>query len=132
MAENEPLIDANRWHEKQRKFMEWLATSSFDREPITQQALAAELKVHEVTLCKWRKLPGFMDEVHRLITASLGDAYHDVMHSFKEEAKKGSYQHQRTYFEMMGVFVPQQEVKGDVILRVVYDTGDQTKTDPHA
>lgn len=77
--------------------------------------------MHEVTLCTWKKLPGFMDEVRRLITASLGDVYHDVMHSFKVEAKKGSYQHQRTYFEMLGVYTPktQTELSGDVVIKVL-------------
>lgn len=106
------LTDPNKWTDKQRKFMAWLALPSYDRQPLAQYALAAELKVHETTLCAWRKLPGFMDEVKSLITASLGDVYHDVMHSFKAEAKKGSYQHQKTYFEMLGVYTPKSEVKG--------------------
>lgn len=86
--------------------------SSFDRWPLTQDAFAKENKVGTVTLWRWQKIPGFMDEVRRLITASLGDVYHDVMHSFKQEATKGSYQHQRTYFEMLGVYTPRQEITG--------------------
>lgn len=112
MATDQVQTDANQWHDKQRRFMEWLALSSFDRDPLTQQGLAELLRVNESTLCRWKLLPGFMDEVRRLITASLGDVYHDVMHSFKQEATKGSYQHQRTYFEMLGVYTPRQEITG--------------------
>jgi hypothetical protein len=113
--------EVNQWHDKQRRFQEWLALSSFDRVPLSQQALAAELHVREETLCRWKKFPGFMAEVHKLITASLGDVYHDVMHSFKQEATKGSYQHQRTYFEMLNVYTPTQQVQGDIRITVAYE-----------
>lgn len=102
------------WSANQRRFMEWLSLPSVEREPLTQRAFATALGVGEVTLSRWRKLPGFMAEVHKLITASLGDDYYDVMYSFKQEARKGSYQHQRMYFEMMGAYVEKHEVKGSL------------------
>ena len=86
--------------------MVWLATPSELRVPLTETALAEELKVNPATLWKWKQKPGFKEQVQRLITESLGDDYHDVMHAFKAEAKKGSYQHQKMYMEMLGVYVP--------------------------
>lgn len=94
------------WTITQRRYIEWLALPSMERFPLTQGGFAREVAVNEATLWKWRKLPGFVDEVQKIIKESLGDALHDVMWSFKEQAKKGSFPHQKMYFEMMGLYSP--------------------------
>jgi hypothetical protein len=98
------------WSANQRKFMEWLSLPSVERDPFTQRAFADVLGVGEVTLSRWRKLPGFMAEVQNLITASLGSNYHDVMYSFQQESAKGSFPHQRMYFEMLGAYREQSDL----------------------
>jgi hypothetical protein len=93
------------WTVNQRKFMEWVATPSELRMPLTEEKLADELRVGRTTLWRWKQLLGFKEEVNRLITESLSNNYHDVMYSFQREAAKGSFAHQRMYFEMMGLYV---------------------------
>jgi hypothetical protein len=73
--------------------------------PLGETAWAKENGVNPATLWKWKQIPEFRQEVQDLITASLGDDYHDVMYSFKRQARKGSFAHQRMYFEMMGLYV---------------------------
>jgi hypothetical protein len=51
----------------------------------------------------------------------MGDVLHDVVYSFKAEAKKGSFQHQKMYFDMMGFY----KEKWDGELQV---TGDLNHT----
>jgi hypothetical protein len=104
MPQTEPKIP-KEWTARQRIFMEWLALSSEERIPLTQGALAKEIGVHETTLCDWKKLPGWEDELKARIMARMGDALPDVAYSFKAEAKKGSFNHQKMYFEMMGLYV---------------------------
>lgn len=124
----------------QRRFIEWLATPEMERFPTTQRALATDMGVHYQTLTKWHAKPEIKAEVKAIIMENLDDALVDVVYSFKAEAKKGSYQHQKTYFEMLGMYVPkqQQEQSGEIVLRVVYDTSNSanatdagdTPTDP--
>jgi hypothetical protein len=97
--------NAKEWTARQRVFIEWLAQSSEERIPLTQGALAKQIGVHESTLSDWKRLPGFEDAVKELIMVRFGDVLHDVAYSFKAEAKKGSFNHQKMYFEMMGLYV---------------------------
>ena len=98
--------NAKEWTARQRTFLEWLALPSWERTPVTQGLFAKEIGVHESTLSDWKRLPGFEDELHSMIRARLGDALPDVVGAFKGEAKKGQFQHQRMYFEMLGWYVP--------------------------
>ena len=106
--------NANEWSANQHKYQEWLATPSMERIPSTQKAFATSLGVNEATLCRWHNLEGFKAEVQAIIKANMGDVLHDVVYAFKQEAKKGSYQHQKTYFEMMGLHQDslRQEITG--------------------
>ena len=105
-------IEANAWTANQRKFILWLATPSEERFPLTQKALAAEMGVHETTLVRWGKLPEVRAEVQEIIKDSLGDALHDVVFAFKKQAKKGSFPHQKMYFEMLNLYTPKQDING--------------------
>lgn len=95
----------HEWTAKQQLFMEWLALPSRERVPLTEKMLADELGVTDRTLRNWQKLPGFQEDLHDLIRANLGDALSEVTGSFKDEAKKGSFQHQKMYYEMVGWYV---------------------------
>lgn len=108
--------------------MVWLSLPSVERTPHTIAAFAKELGVGEKTLYRWKLLPGFQDEVKALIKSNLGDALHDVVHSFKAEARKGSFQHQKMYFEMMGLHT--DKVDGELAIRVIHVTQDE-QPQPH-
>lgn len=101
---------ATNWTSNQRRLMEWFATPSLMRTPPTEGELADKMGVNRITLWKWKQIPGFMEEVQQLITVNLGDVYNDVMHSFKRAAVRGSFPHQRMYFEMLGVYSSRSNV----------------------
>ena len=64
-------MSANQWSQKQLHFQLWLALPPSDREPATQQELAAVLRVHETTLVRWKKLDGFLDQVKKAASETL-------------------------------------------------------------
>jgi hypothetical protein len=125
------LNEANNWSYAQRKFQEWLAEPPTERDPITQKRLAEELHVHETTLSRWRHLPGFDEEVQALVLAHIGDALSEVMGAFKSEAKKGSFNHQRMYFEMLGIYTPSEkhDFDGDITIHIRYEDASDTDSD---
>lgn len=107
MADN-----GTNWSATQRKYIEWLSTPIDARQPLKHSMLAQELKVGERSLYRWRTLPGFYAEVNKLVDEHLADDYSEIMDSFKREARRGSFQHQKTYFEMLGKYTPKQEITG--------------------
>lgn len=102
---------AKRWSADQRKLMIWLATPEIDRTPLRQYTLAAEMGHDGATLSDWKNMPGFMDEVNKLVDEHMADDYAEIMEAFKREAKRGSFNHQKTYFEMIGRYTPRQQVE---------------------
>lgn len=98
--------NVTNWTASQRKYMVWLATPTDARMPLKHSSLAAELKVDERTLYRWREKPGFYAEVNKLVDEHFMDDYAEIVDSFKRAAKGGSYQHQKTYFEMAGKYKP--------------------------
>lgn len=115
---------AKRWRVEQRQFQQWLALPSWLRVPLTQRMLAQELHIDEATLSDWKHIDGWDEAVNAIVMASMPRELPEIMGSFLAEARKGSYQHQKTYFEMIGAYTPKQEVDGDIHLRVIYDTGN--------
>lgn len=105
-------IRAKRWSADQRQFMVWLASPMMGRIPTTQKALAEKMGHDESTLSDWKRVPGFAEEVAVLVDQYWLDDYPEIVEAFKSEAKKGSYNHQRTYFEMVGKYTPRQEITG--------------------
>ncbi len=99
------------WTVKQRRLITWLATPQEERTPLRESSLAEELGVNPATLWRWKQLPGFFAEVNKLVDEHFADDYAAIADSFKREARSGSYQHQKTYFEMIGKFVPKQQVE---------------------
>jgi hypothetical protein len=98
------------WTTNQRKFMEWLATPEYERQPISQGKFAAQIGIDQQTLSRWKRIPGFWTEVNTLVRETLGDAYYEVVDALKREARKGNFQHQKLYFEMIGEYVQKQAV----------------------
>ncbi len=123
MSKPQPKKPKN-WSANQRRFMEWLAMPSDMRLPLTQGQLARELKMDDGTLSDWKHIPGFYDEVNKLVDEHFADDYAPIVESFKREARNGSYQHQKTYFEMLGKYLPKQQVElsgGISLIEVILD-----------
>jgi hypothetical protein len=99
------------WTIKQRKFMDWLSLPSDERLPTTEKSFAEDIGVSVMTLWRWKQLPGFYAEVNKLVDEHFGDDYAPIVEAFKREARNGSYQHQKTYFEMLGKYMPKQQVE---------------------
>jgi hypothetical protein len=78
--------------------------------PVTQKLLAQEMGHDEGTLSDWKRIPGFWEEVAAIVDEHWLDDYPEIVDAFKSEAKRGSYNHQRTYFEMVGRYTPKSEV----------------------
>lgn len=122
---------AKNYSREKREFIAWLATPPLERNINTQKAFAEKLGVHEVTLSEWRHQPDVVAEVNRLVDVHFADDYPEIADSFKRQAMLGSYQHQKTYFEMLGKYrPPTQEIAGEVSLRVVYDDSTSTADQP--
>ena len=92
----------------QLKFIDWLAHGKYDRSPPTQELFAESIGVHDRTLTRWKKgQNGFTEkQFWAEVTARAKEILHqdlpDIYNSLRDEAKKGSYQHQRMALEMCG------------------------------
>ena len=102
---------------KQLAYIEWLAIGKYERSPATATLLADQMGVNESTLYRWKKLPGFNDAVTKRARELLAEDMPDIYASFKDEAKKGSFQHQKLAFEMTGEYTPKQEVSAELIVK---------------
>lgn len=91
-----------QWNTNQSKFMQWLALPSEWRDPGTQQELAAVLGVNEVTLSKWKRKEGFMDEVRTIARTYLRDDLPEIYGAIGKRAKSGDYQMARLALELVG------------------------------
>jgi hypothetical protein len=63
-----------KWNSAQIQLQHWLALPEQDRQPQTQRELAPLLDRQEDALGRWKRLPGFMDEVHALVRVEV-DGY---------------------------------------------------------
>jgi Helix-turn-helix of insertion element transposase len=65
------LKDDNNWTTNQLKFIYCQATSKAHRKPATQQELAGERGVTEVTLSRWKAKPELSAEANQVARAGL-------------------------------------------------------------
>jgi hypothetical protein len=105
--------------------MLWLATPSDERVPLTEGAMARELGVNPSTLWKWKQKPGFQDEVHKLITASLGSDYHDIMAALKRQAKRGSFPHIKMCLELLGYYTERKQIDINVLREAAQEIAER-------
>jgi len=87
---------------RQRLFVEWLATSKYDRIPTTQRQLAGDLGVPELPLSRWKKIPGLMDLVIATARGFIHDRLPEIYAALAREAEKGSFQHIKLSLEVTG------------------------------
>lgn len=104
--------DKPTWTDQQIVLQQWLALPKRERKPKTTEQLAAALGVDRTTLFRWRRIPGFMDEVKSLIRDHLDIDLSDVYTALRREAKRGSFQHIRLILELVGDYVERQEHTG--------------------
>ncbi len=105
--ENYPLARQSAptvWTADQQKFQQWLAIPSSMRTPGLQQQLADELGVHESTLCRWKRLPGFMDAVSTILKEELRASIPDVLQALVEQAKAGRIEAIRDCLAIAGFY----------------------------
>ena len=72
--------------------------------------LASSLDVEPITLYRWKKLDGFMDEVRKFIRSELEDDISEIYGALRKEAKAGSFQHIKLALELSGDYVQKQEI----------------------
>lgn len=121
---------ARNWTANQRQFIQWLALPSEYRGEIRKEGdFAKHAHVNPATLWKWKQLPGFWQEVKEACKQYLDDTVVDGLRSFKEQVRRGSFQHQKMYFEMTGLYEPKDEPKisGKLTIEIIHaDTTTHT------
>lgn len=115
---------ATKWTKAQRGFIEWCATPEDLREIRDVGKYADSLGVARSTLWRWKRLPGWNDEVQHYCKANMGDALPDVLATLKEYARRGSFPHQKMYLEMLGMYTQRTviDVRG-MAERIADETG---------
>lgn len=115
---------AKDWTSNQRKFMAWLAVPSAMRKPRFQSDFAKQIGVVESTLWRWKKEPGFAEEVARLSRALLKDDLPDIFGALISMAKAGSYQHIKLALEVAGEHTDEVNVNvGDARRELMHKLG---------
>ncbi len=111
----------------QLKFIDWLATGKYKREPSTEQEFANKIGVNRSTLSRWKKgQNGFTKEdFWEAVTARARDLNREhlaiVYEALRAEAMKGSYQHIKLMLELSGEYTERREVLGTMGLIVDWD-----------
>jgi len=107
------IISENfRFTPRQRRFIEWLATTKYDRIPSTEKELAQDMGITDRTLRNWKKKPGLQEAVLQRTRELLGDRLPEIYGALGREAEKGSFQHIKLAMEMLGEYVERQEISG--------------------
>jgi hypothetical protein len=91
------------WTPDQLRFIAWSALPKAEKRPKTQKELAGVIEVSEKTLCEWKRLPGFADEVTRLAKEYMKDDGAEVLSTIRRLAKAGSVPHLNMYLAMTGL-----------------------------
>lgn len=116
--------DANSWSANQEKFIEWLALPTSERKPPQQQDLAELLGVNPVTLSRWKKLDGLVDEARQRARKRIQEHAPDVYGSIAREAIGGSPQHAKLFLDLMGDLIQKVEHSGGVHIQMNWGDSD--------
>lgn len=96
--------------EARKAFVEWYATPSDERKIRTEKELAKKLDVHPRTMRRWKSEDWFQKKVRHKTLVGVAEDRADIYKSMAEEAKKGSYKHQRMFAKLIGDLVDQVDV----------------------
>ena len=80
-----------RLTDEQKIFARWLSLPKSQRQPRTQELLAAELNVNGMTLSRWKKLPAVQDEVDRTHIRYLKDRMGELYEALVDHAVNGKH-----------------------------------------
>lgn len=116
MSEN----DERSWSTTQVRVQEWLALPKYERFPPTQDLLAEDLGIADKTITRWKKLPGFMDDVRSIALRYLRDDLPEVFGAIGREASKGNHQMARLALELVGGLPTQGTTPSNLSVRVEY------------
>ncbi len=116
---------------RQLKFIEWLATTKYDRHPPTQELLAEELGLNRRTLYRWKKDRELQKAVLQRARELLGDDLPEIYGALRREATQGSFQHIKLALEMTGEYVPTERLEiEDVTIHVNWGDHADHDSDP--
>jgi len=125
------MSESVRFTGKQRRYIEWLAETKYDRSPVNRELLAKELGVTSRTLRRWQKLEGFGEAVKERTRELLKADFPEILGALRREASQGSFQHIKLALEMLGEYVERREVTGKdgepLIIKLTWD--DDTTPD---
>lgn len=93
-----------------RAFIEWLTIPESLREPKTARQFAADNKVSERTLHRWKAQGDVQNRVQGLVNLHARSRYADVANAIVECAIAGDVSAQKLYLQK---FIPESEVKPD-------------------
>lgn len=110
---------STKWTRAQRKYIEWVATPEELREHRKLWQYAEAAGVHRTTLWTWRRIPGFNDEVQKYTKQYLGDTLPEALQALKNLAAQGSFPHLKLYLEMLGMYVPKQQIDHNHYVQVM-------------
>ena len=102
MGDNSNQLTSRTWTPRQIKFMAWLITDEYSRIPGTQKELAKQIGTTEETLSRWKKLPGWDEELARLTWDTLGSEFPQIVNALIRGAKKENPVHIRMILELLG------------------------------
>ena len=105
---------------QQLRYLDWLAASRYERRPVTEQLLAAEIGITDRTLRRWKQLPGFRAAITQRARELLGDDLPEIYGALRREAVKGNFQHIKLALELTGEHVDKMEHSGEVGLKIEY------------
>jgi len=78
----------------------------------TQEELAAELKVDRHTIGEWKKLDGFMEDVHRVAAVYFLEADLQVDRAVLKEALSGDIKAAELYYKRRGLLIDKRQLTG--------------------
>ena len=107
-------LKATKWSSKQQQFMEWVATPEDLREHRKLADFADSIGVDRITTWKWRRIPGFNEEIREQAKKHMGSALPEVLETLKNLAMQGNFNHLKLYLEMIGMYTPKQEVNQEL------------------
>ena len=104
-ARKPQLAQGVEWSFPQEQFQRWLSIPKKLRPDglKTMVDVATKLNVSTQTLRKWKRLPGFWSAVYEQTRSLIGEDLPDVMVALTREAKGGSVNAIKLYFDAMGI-----------------------------
>lgn len=120
--------EGRQWTPPQQAFIEWLACPV--REPPEQQQLADKLKLHPLTLTKWKHLDGLTDAVITRTRELLrADDVPDILHS---HAKLGrtNVKSAALVLKSVGLFNEHTDGHGGTAIQINIGTAGTSRQDP--